>query len=31
VSKNEHWFKGDPRDALLLVFKLRSEDADSCA
>lgn len=31
VSKNEHWFKGDPRDALLLVFKLRSEDADGCA
>ncbi|RJX66078.1 hypothetical protein D6858_14040 [Tsuneonella suprasediminis] len=31
VSKNEHWFKGDPRDALLLVFKLRSEDSDSFA
>lgn len=22
VSKNEHWFTGDPRDALLAVFKL---------
>lgn len=30
VAKNEHWFRGDPRDALLLVFKLRSEEADSC-
>lgn len=26
VSKNEHGFKGDPRDALLLVFRLRDED-----
>ena len=31
VSKNEHWFKGDPCDALLLVFKLRFQDADSSA
>lgn len=31
ASNNEHWFKGDTRDALLLVFKLRSEDANSCA
>lgn len=23
VAKNEHWFCGDPRDALLAVFKLR--------
>lgn len=22
VSKNEHWFTGDPRDALLAVFRL---------
>lgn len=22
VSKNEHWFTGDPHDALLLVFRL---------
>lgn len=28
VAKNEHWFKGDPRDALLLVFKLLVEDAE---
>lgn len=26
ASKNEHWFKGDPCDALLLVFKLRAKD-----
>lgn len=26
VSKNEHWFTGDPCDALLLVFKLRDEN-----
>lgn len=25
VSKNEHWFTGDPCDALMLVFKLRDE------
>lgn len=25
VSKNEHWFRRDPCDALLLVFKLRAE------
>ncbi|BBB10710.1 hypothetical protein [Sphingopyxis sp. EG6] len=25
VAKNEHWFRGDPRDALLAVFKLREE------
>lgn len=30
VAKNEHWFKGDPRDALLLLFKLVAEEADSC-
>jgi hypothetical protein len=26
VSKNEHWFMGDPCGALLLVFKLREEN-----
>lgn len=26
VTKNEHWFRGDPRDALLAVFKLRDDD-----
>lgn len=26
VAKNEHWFKGDPLDALLLVFKLAQAD-----
>ena len=28
VSKNEHWFKADPREALLLVFKLRAEEEE---
>jgi hypothetical protein len=28
VSKNELWFKSDPRDALMLVFKVRSDDED---
>lgn len=23
VSKNEHWFKGNPIDALLMIFKLK--------
>lgn len=27
VAKNEHWFKSDPRDALLFIFKLRSDVA----
>ncbi len=27
VAKNEHWFKGDPLDALLLVFRLTEEAA----
>ncbi len=22
VSKNEHWFQGNPIDALLMIFKL---------
>ncbi len=29
VSKNEHWFLGDPREALLLVFKLVPEDEEA--
>jgi len=28
VSKNEHWFRDDPRDALLAVFTLRSLDEE---
>lgn len=28
VAKNEHWFIGDPREALLLVFTLAPEDED---
>lgn len=27
VAKNEHWFRDDPRDALLLVFRLAEEEA----
>ena len=26
VSKNEHWFRGNPCDALLLVFMLHAEE-----
>jgi hypothetical protein len=29
ASKNEHWFNGDPRDALLMIFIISEDEAPS--